>query len=168
MPLTQEARDKTGYVPHADDREGECFYCRKDGKYKDYVPPRDVHSNPELRSMVKVPFVYVSSCHPCKTALYAKRYLLITPETRRSWLINRKERKSSTKEDIASQLRAAQMHPWQRRDHDTGTIYDLDDWALPPDLLRQKQEFYGIVPGATGEVQPTVSDEEDFLGLNKS
>lgn len=140
MPLSQEAREKTGYVRYEHDVEGTCFYCGEPTKYNDYCPPRDVYNDPELKAMVTVPFVYVSACHACKTGVYIKRYLLVTPETRRAWLLKRKVKKGASKDTIAAQLRAAKLHPWQRQ-LENGTIIEMDDRFLPPETVEMRRQY---------------------------
>lgn len=163
MSLSQESRNGLGYTRHPEDIDGTCFYCGDpmDRQYYDYVPPRDVARNPELRAMVSEPFIYVSSCHPCKTYLYPNRYKIRTPEDRRVIIHGRRLKMRVGIDEVRKQLAEAPLYPWQTYSTDglgRKTIIDIPDHVLNEEERNAKTAFMST--SNRGAAQQTVPRTE--------
>lgn len=146
MVMSTESKEQLGYTRHEGDVDGQCFYCSQPlvKAHYDYVPPRDVAGDPALRALVTEPFIYVSTCHACKTYLYPKRYTLRTPEARKAIIANRRAKVRIGIDEIKRQLTESPLMPWQTHSTDAfgrKTVIDIPDNMLNDDERRKKAAF---------------------------
>lgn len=166
MPVNKDTRDRLGYVRFAGDTEGECFYCgeKPEKLYNDYIPPRDVAKDPELRAMVTTPFVYVTTCHQCKSNLYIHRYRLRTPEERKLHMVSKGLKRRTNYDDIKKQLGEESIKPWQVWSTDAmgnKAAIDISESELPSLVLAAKAAWVAqnfAVAQTSEEIAPRTED----------